>query len=376
MAAFRSSRLLTGASAASAVFEVPVGAVAGDTLMIFLKVEDHPITVVLPTGGQTWKAPAGQRAQTTEKWTSAVFMLTNWNGTDTKYTVAWGGATDGRIGAIVAFKECDKTEALNAVSGATIKEVTPASKSAVVDPVTATVANCLGVSVVMNNEGLKITNAAAWTEDVDQTDSPQVCHKTELLVKGEATGVTHTSGSNAIFHTLGLALQPSQPPLLPLATAAGSSTTSLGLQTRTLLPLAEAAGASAPTLSLKVATLLPLAAAAGGSSTSLSLKAATLLPLQSASGVSSTSLSLNAPTRLPMASAAGASSTSLALTVKTKAVLPLASAIGTSTATLGVSARTLLPLAAAAGGSSTSAVVGIHLDAGLYIRQSGSWMRL
>lgn len=208
--AFRSVRLLPAAVAANAVFEVPAGAVAGDTLHIGIKVEDDLITIGLPTGGQTWKAVAAQKENSGEGWTCAVFELANWNGTDTKYTVAWGGASDGRKGAIVAFKGTDTTNPRNATSNATIKE-NAATKNAVVDGYTTTVDECLRVSWVFNNDGLTVTPAAGWTEDADQTDSPQLAHKTEAVNKGEQAAVTHTLGSAVNSMTLGYALQPPPP---------------------------------------------------------------------------------------------------------------------------------------------------------------------
>ncbi len=202
--AHRQTTAIAGAAGTTRTFTVPGTAVKGDTLCIAVVVEGS-VTIGLPSGGQTWT----QKAQTKQGslFTIACFELANWNGTDTTYTVAWGGSSKYRSGTITAISGTDTTTPTNATSGANFKENTPASKNAVVDGPTTTVDNCLLFSVIVNWEGRNATAGSGWTEDGDNADV-QVAHKTALVAKGAQSSVTHTYGANAVSLTLMLAFQP------------------------------------------------------------------------------------------------------------------------------------------------------------------------
>jgi hypothetical protein len=120
----------------------------------------------------------------------------------------------------------------------------------------------------------------------------------------------------------------------------------------TLLPLSTAAGTSSATLGLSAPTQLPLDASAGSSSATATITIPAAVAPGSVGGVGTASLAITAPTQLPLAAVAGTSTATLAISAQTQ--LPLAPTVGTSMASLGLSAPTLIAPSTAAGTSSAA----------------------
>ncbi|HET6999541.1 MAG TPA: hypothetical protein VFI03_13255 [Solirubrobacterales bacterium] len=199
--AFRARTMLAGATATSRTYAVPATSKAGDTLIIWCYVE---ALVTLSLSGWTKLA---ETQQVSEGWTAGCFVLANWNGSTTTYVLSWGGASKRNSGAIESISGADTGSPVNAQSGAGMRE-NASSKNAVVDGLTTTVEECLLLSGVYNNNGATASPGSGWTEDGDQADSPQICHKTAAASKGVQSSVTHTLGHSSINLTLMLALQP------------------------------------------------------------------------------------------------------------------------------------------------------------------------
>jgi hypothetical protein len=208
--------MLVGSTGTSRVYTVPATAAAGDLLAIWAYIETTGITFSL----SGWTKLA-ETTQSSEGWVAACFVLPNWDGKTTEYTLGWGGAKKRNSGAIEAIGGADAKSPLNAQSGAGFKE-NSSSKNAVVAGLTTTVNECLLLSAVFNDNGSVASPASGWTEDGDQADSPQICHKTASASKGEQASVTHTLGTASISLTLMLAIQP------PQATAQRRRFTSVG----------------------------------------------------------------------------------------------------------------------------------------------------
>lgn len=204
----RAKTAVSGGSGTSLGFTVPAGTQAGDALYIWAVVEGT-VTIALPTGGQTWTQVSQTQVGGGTPRAVACFELPNWNGTDTAYTVGWGGSSKYRSGIIESFQGADKAAPRNAQSGAAWKENTPASTNAVVDGLTTTVNECLLVSCILNWNGAGATAAGGWTEDADNLDL-QVARINAAVNAGVQSSVTHTYGSAQVSHTLMIALQPSQ----------------------------------------------------------------------------------------------------------------------------------------------------------------------
>jgi hypothetical protein len=195
--------MLAGATGTSRVYTVPATSAAGDTLLIWCYVE---ALVTLSISGWTKVA---ETQQPSEGWTAACFLLANWNGSTTTYSLTWGGLSHRSSGAIESIKGTDTGTPLNAQSGAGFRE-NASSKNAVVDGLTTTVEECLLLSGAFNDNGAVASPASGWTEDGDQADSPQIAHKTSSVAKGAQGSVTHTLSSASISLTLMLAAQPPQ----------------------------------------------------------------------------------------------------------------------------------------------------------------------
>jgi hypothetical protein len=195
--------MLVGATGTSRTYTVPATSAAGDTLLVWCYVE------ALITLSLTGWTKVAETQQASEGWTAACFMLANWNGSTTTYSLGWGGVSHRNSGAIESIQGTDTSTPLNAQSGAKFKE-NASSKNAVVDGLTTTVEECLLLSGVFNDNGATASPGSGWTEDGDQADSPQICHKTTSVSKGAQASVTHTLSQASISLTLMLAAQPSQ----------------------------------------------------------------------------------------------------------------------------------------------------------------------
>jgi len=202
---FHARTMAGGATGTKRVITVPATASAGDALLIWAYIETTGITFSL--SGWT---KAAETAQVSEGWTAVCFALANWNGSTTTYELTWGGASKFNAVAIEAISGADTTAPLHAQSGAGFKE-NASSKNAVVGGLTTTVDECLLLSGVFNDNGSTVTPGSGWTEDGDQADSPEICHKTTAVSKGAQESVTHTLGIASISLTLMLAIQPPQP---------------------------------------------------------------------------------------------------------------------------------------------------------------------
>lgn len=198
--------MLAGAAGTTRTYAVPATAVAGDLLLIWAYIETSGITFSL----SGWTKLA-ETTQASEGWVAVCFALPNWDGKTTEYTLSWGGAKKRNSGAIEAIAGSDAKSPVNAQSGAGFKE-NSSSKNAVVASLTTTVEECLLLSAVFNDNGSLASPASGWTEDGDQADSPQICHKNAAASKGEQASVTHTLGTASISLTLMLAIQPTTTP--------------------------------------------------------------------------------------------------------------------------------------------------------------------
>lgn len=194
--------MLAGATGTSRTYTVPATSAAGDMLVIWCYVE---ALVTLSLSGWTKVA---ESQQSSEAWTAACFLLPNWNGSTTTYSLGWGGASKRNAGAIESISSADTGSPLNAQSGAGFKE-NSSSKNAVVDGLTTTVEECLLLSGVFNDNGATASPAGGWTEDGDQADSPQIAHANAAAAKGVQGGVAHTLSHASISLTLMLAIAPS-----------------------------------------------------------------------------------------------------------------------------------------------------------------------
>jgi hypothetical protein len=202
--AFRTKTMLAGSTGTTRVYTVPATAVAGDLLVIWAYIETTGVSFSL----SGWTKVA-ETTQASEGWVAVCFVLPNWNGKTTEYTLSWGGANKRNSGAIEAIGGADASSPLDAQSGAGFKE-NSSSKNAAVAGLTTTVDECLLLSAVFNDNGSLASPASGWTEDGDQADSPQLAHKTAAVSKGEQAGVTHTLGTASISLTLMLAVRPPQ----------------------------------------------------------------------------------------------------------------------------------------------------------------------
>lgn len=203
---FRARTMLAGATGTSRTYTVPATSAAGDTLLIWCYVE------ALVTISLTGWTKVAETQQAGEAWTAACFLLPSWDGSTTTYVVSWGGASKRNSGAIESIGGADPSTPLNAQSGAGFRE-NAASKNAVVDGLTTSFEECLLVSGVFNNNGSPASPASGWTEDGDQADSPQICHRDTPASEGAQAGVTQTLGITSINLTLMLAMRP--PPPVP-----------------------------------------------------------------------------------------------------------------------------------------------------------------
>jgi hypothetical protein len=197
--------MLPGATGTTRAFAVPKSAAPGDLLLIWAYINAAG-TAKFSLSGWTKLA---ETLQSSENWLAVCFALPAWDGKTTSYTLSWGGASKRSSGAIESIASADAASPINAQSGAGFKENTPASKSAAVGGLTTTVNECLLLSGVFNNEGSPASPAGGWTEDGDQADSPQLCHKNVPVAKGAQASVTHTLGISSISLTLMLAIAPS-----------------------------------------------------------------------------------------------------------------------------------------------------------------------
>ncbi len=200
--------MLPGAVGTNRVYSVPKSAAPGDLLLIWAYIESAGSAKFSLSG---WTKLA-ETLQPSEGWLAVCFALPAWDGKTTSYTLTWGGASKRSSGAIESIASADAEAPINAQSGAGFKENTPASKNAVVGGLTTTVNECLLLTGVFNDEGSPASPASGWTEDGDQADSPQLCHKTLTVAKGAQASVTHTLSISSINLTLMLAIAPSTTP--------------------------------------------------------------------------------------------------------------------------------------------------------------------
>lgn len=203
---YRSSAQFGGSNGTTLTIERPAGAEAGDALVCHFVVEGAR-SINLPTGGQAWTQLA-QTKRADNALTIAWFILPNWDGATTSYSITWGGASTYRSAITAACIGCDPISAHNAVSGENFKE-NASSKNALVDGLTTTVDECLLISCINNWNGAGATAAAEWTEDKDNLDL-QLARKNAAVSKGVQSSVAHTYGTNQVSMTMMVALQPLQ----------------------------------------------------------------------------------------------------------------------------------------------------------------------
>lgn len=194
--------MLPGTGGTTRVYTVPASAAPGDLLVIWAYIEATGITFSLAG----WTKIA-ETTQASEGWVAVCFALPSWDGKTTEYTLSWGGANKRNSGAIEAIAGAEAKTPINAQSAAGFKE-NASSKNAAVGGLTTMVDECLLLSGVFNDNGSLASPATGWTEGGDQADSPQICHKTASVPKGEQAGVTHTLGIASINLSLMLAIQP------------------------------------------------------------------------------------------------------------------------------------------------------------------------
>lgn len=235
-----------------------------------------------------------------------------------------------------------------------VNAVNAASKNMKVKSATPPRAECMSILFVGIDQTGTGTPPESYVEKQDNTVGCYICRRENIAKEatGEKTIVLTEARSYVSFHVIVQPASTTEPAVIPLQAASGTSSATLAMKAKTLVALQSADGTSSATASLAAKTVVPLAAASGSSSATLALVIPAKIPLQAANGTSSATLALLTKATIALSSAAGSSSATVALTAKT--VVPLASASGASSASLALRAPTTVTLGGAGGSSSAT----------------------